>query len=54
MENYHLYEQATRSCEYMFTMATTEEGCLVEGGARVREGRIRYACKYYVHQCIDL
>ena len=29
------------SCECMFAMATTEEGYLVEGGARIREGRIR-------------
>ena len=43
LKTYHFYEQTTGNCafESIFTMVTTEEGYLFEGGARIREGRVR-------------
>ena len=46
LKTYHLHKQTTNLCAYecAFSMATTEEGCPVEGGARtarIRDGRIK-------------
>ena len=48
LKTYPSYEQATSvcACECMITMATTEEGCPVEGGTRIREGQIRAHSDY--------
>ena len=45
LKTYHFYfkyEQATClcACVCMFTIVTTDEGCPVEGGCRIREGGI--------------
>ena len=34
------YQYNMNVCLLMFTMATTEEGCLVQGGAQIREGGV--------------